>query len=64
MHATSDPQARQKLMQEHMESMQQHMTMMGNMAGSMPMERCMDMMRPIMDQMSQHQQMMQMGPAR
>ena len=36
MHATQDPAERQRLMREHMQSMQQHMRMMGSMRGGEP----------------------------
>ena len=72
---TKDPKERQKLMQEHMQAMQANMKMMrgmggGPMAGMDPknqqemMGHRMDMVQMMMEQMMQHQQMMQPAPAK
>jgi len=76
---TTDPKERQKLMQEHMQSMQDNMAkmrgmgggMMGGMAGKSGdetkhhamMEQRMDMMQMMMEQMLEHQKAMQ-APAK
>jgi len=81
LHKTTDPAERRKLIQEHMQSMRDGMTMMRGMGGPMMgmmgggkgrgmmggdpkqreemMERRMDMMHMMMEQMMQHQQVSQ-----
>jgi periplasmic protein CpxP/Spy len=84
---TSDPKERQKLMQAHMQAMQENMKMMHGMGGGQPggmmmgtkkdgmtdgdmmkrqelMEKRMDIMQIMMDQMMQRDQMMQSMPAK
>ena len=90
---TNDPTERQKLMQEHMQSMQENMKTMRNMGGPMMigsgqsggmmamgrqkdmaggemmqhqamMEKRMDMMQMMMEQMLQHDQAMAPMPAK
>ncbi len=51
IHQEKSPDARRKLMQEHMAMMQEGMTCMGGMDN---MQQHMDMMQQMMDQMMQH----------
>ena len=75
----TDPEVRQRLMQEHMLAMQDGMKDMHAMGGPMMkggmkdggmmkhhamMEKRMDMMQMMMEQMMQHDQMMQPVPAK
>jgi len=73
--ATTNPQERQKLMQTHMQTMQESMAMMRDMSKPMTMggdmmkhhqmmQERMGMMQTMMDQMLQHQQMMESMPAK
>jgi hypothetical protein len=74
MQKTTDPQERQKLMREHMQSMREGMGMMKGMGSGMmggdPKHRQemmgsrMDMMQMMMEQMMQHQQMASPPPAK
>ena len=67
---TTEPQERQKLMQEHMRAMQAGMETMRGMGkhgmsgGDAKMEGRADMMQMMMEQMMQHGQAMQSTPAR
>jgi hypothetical protein len=79
LRATTDPTERQRLMLEHMRTMQENMKAMramggpmmkgeGERAGTMKphemMERRMDMMQLMMEQMMQHDQAMEAMPAK
>lgn len=63
---TQDPQERQRLMQEHMSSMQAMMALMrngpGGMMGCRQMNRWMPMQQNMMDQMRLHQHWMMPPP--
>jgi hypothetical protein len=70
---TADPKEREKLMAEHMKTMQEGMQMMQGMGGGMMgmmgggqgpqmMEGRMDMMQMMMEQMMQHLQMQEGAP--
>lgn len=54
IHGASDPAERQRLMAEHMQAMQQGMTMMGRMMGGGAMGEHMSMMQMMMGQMRDH----------
>jgi hypothetical protein len=58
IHATQDPQERQRLMHEHMRSMHQGMMMMGQCMGMMQ-----QMMQQMMEQMAVGQATEPAGPA-
>ena len=76
--STTDPKEREKLMQEHMKSMQDNMAKMRGMGGGMMggmaskggdetkhhamMEQRMDMMQMMMEQMLEHQKAMHAPP--
>jgi len=63
--ATTNPQERQKLMQTHMQTMQESMAMMRDMMKHhQMMQERMGMMQTMMDQMLQHQQVMESMPAK
>jgi hypothetical protein len=63
---TQDPQDRQRLMEEHMSSMQTMMSLMrgapGGMMGCRQMNRWMPMQQNMMDQMRLHQHWMMQPP--
>ena len=77
---TTDPKEREKLLAEHMKTMQEGMQAMRGMGGGMMgmmsggkhggaqgprmMENRMDMMQMMMDQMMEHMQMMQPAPGK
>lgn len=63
----TDPREREKLLAEHMRSMQEGMQMMrgmGGQHGAEMMQGRMDMMQMMMEQMLEHQKMMQQAPAK
>ena len=73
IHQNSDPKEREKLLAEHMKSMQEGMQMMRGMGGGRHgaaghgaemMQGRMGMMQMMMDQMLEHQKMMQQAPAK
>ena len=84
LRATTDPKERQKLMQEHLQTMQENMKAMHGLGDPMMMsgpkggpmmsgdptqreemmEKRMDMMQMMREQMMQHTQMMESMPAK
>ena len=65
---SADPKEREKLLAEHMSTMQEGLNMMRGMGGGQRgadmMQGRMDMMQAMMDQMLEHQKMMQQAPAK